>query len=143
MTINWILNAHTRFTFTDCKFQVCVSVFIWSSLSISFSCICVYAVLCAKIIRILTILLWFLVHFRHDYQMDFLYILGSHLIDGKCQVCVSIFICAHLCENDSSSSVNIYTVLCVKIIWMLTILLWLLVCFDTTIKYIFGLNTFE
>jgi hypothetical protein len=36
-----------------------------------------HTVLCALLIWILTILLWFLVHYRHDYQLDFLCILGS------------------------------------------------------------------
>ena len=93
------------------------------------SCACVYTVLCVKIIRILTILLWLLVlvHFRRDYQMDSQCTQHTRFISQP----VSSSLCIHiymLIFVKMTSSYVCYTALYmyIKIIRILTILLWFL-----------------
>ena len=103
MTMKWILNlnAHTRFThLTGCKVQVCVFVSICSSLSMTFSCVCVYTVLFVNLIWILTIYYFdFLFVFDVTLSIEFsMHTLGSHLIGWGRFKFVYLFIYAHLCQ---------------------------------------------
>ena len=84
---------------TDCKFKLVYSFFYAHLWKMTFSCVCVYTVLFVNLIWILIILLWLLIHFQRDYQLDFLYILSVHISQCVRFKFVYPFIYAHLCEN--------------------------------------------
>ena len=75
MTIDWISYAYSVHL-TGCKFKF-VYPCLYAHLCQWLPPASAYSGLCFIIIWILTILLWFPVHFWHGYQLDFTYIIGS------------------------------------------------------------------
>ena len=92
MNSQYTLGSHL----IGCKFQACLSVFICSSLSMTSFCVS-YTVLFVNLIWILTIYFDFLFIFD-TWSNEFSIHTRSHLIVCKFQVCVFVFLYAHLCQ---------------------------------------------
>jgi hypothetical protein len=138
MTINWISYSYTYSVHhTACKFQVCVSVFICSSLSMTSSSVCVYTdtVLCFIIIWIHSPSTLTSCSFLTWLSIGFLILIHTRFITQPVSF-KFVYPClyAHLCQWLPPASAH--TVLCFIIIWILTIHIDFLFISDMAINWI-------